>query len=290
LRKVIREEKPDLISSHLYFASVVARICCPKNIPLIFTIHNQLSLDCYQNSLPRKILEKITYSKRFSILSVSQAVLDDFDKWIGIKGSTYVLQNYVTDEFFEKEYQFSQRRPIRLVTVGNLKKLKNHIFLIEAFKQLDNKLFTLDICGEGISRIQLQKEITDHHLSVSLLGAQDNLSERLKNYDLFVFPSFYEGFGIAVVEAMAIGLPLILSDIDVLKETSEGNALFFNPNKPEELARILNDVSDGKYDLEKMSNKGKQIARKYSQGSYLEKLNTIFETVMSTEKTKAHKI
>ena len=290
LRKVIRKEKPDLISSHLFFASVVARICCPKNIPLIFSIHSKLSLDCYQNSKTSTLMEKITYSKRFAVLSVSNSILDDFDSWIGIKGASFVLPNYVPDEFFEKDYRFSLNRPVRLIAVGNLKELKNHILLVQAFKQLDNRLFTLDIYGDGYMRDILQKEITENHLSISLKGIQNDLSGRLPDYDIFILPSKYEGFGIAVVEAMAIGLPLILSGTEVLKETTEGNAVFFNINNPDELVQILHDVHDGKYDLGEMSNKGKLIAEKYNQKNYLEKLNSIFETVMGSTKNQVHKI
>ena len=67
--------------------------------------------------------------------------------------------------------------------------------------------------------------------------------------------SLVEGFGISAAEAMAIGLPLLLSDIAPLHEISQNNALFFDPYKPQSFADVVVKIMAGKIDLKKLSEK-----------------------------------
>lgn len=65
--------------------------------------------------------------------------------------------------------------------------------------------------------------------------------------------SLHEGFGNAPAEAMAIELPLILNELDVMKEMSKGNALFYNSNDTSSLLKILLKLSNNKNSLFNLS-------------------------------------
>ncbi len=104
-----------------------------------------------------------------------------------------------------------------LLSSGELIKRKNHETVIRAIAQLKN--ITVDfhyvICGHGVLEkhlYQLTEELQVSEL-VSFLGYREDISEILQIADVFLFPSFQEGLPMAMLEAMAYGLPVICSDI-----------------------------------------------------------------------------
>jgi glycosyltransferase involved in cell wall biosynthesis len=100
--------------------------------------------------------------------------------------------------------------------VGNLLPVKNHHFLIGVFAEIarDHPKAMLLLIGEGPLRPQLEAQVAVLGLSsrVVFAGARPNVSELLRAVDVFVFPSLWEGLGLAVIEAQAAGLPVVLSD------------------------------------------------------------------------------
>jgi len=78
----------------------------------------------------------------------------------------------------------------------------------------------------------------------------------------FIFPSYYEGFGIPIIEAQHMGCPLILNDIPVFREVSGGAAIFFN-GEPEDLVRAMEEIIHEE-NKEDMIKKGKENCKRYS--------------------------
>ena len=104
---------------------------------------------------------------------------------------------------------------IMILSVGELSKRKNHQIIIKAMEKLQNRKIRYFIAGEGKLRPYLQRLIEDAGLtgSVCLLGQRKDIPELCRAADLFVFPSLQEGLPVALMEAMASGLPCICSDI-----------------------------------------------------------------------------
>ncbi len=117
-----------------------------------------------------------------------------------------------------------------VLSVGRLDQQKDHKTLIHAFAHLYPTYphLTLTIYGEGPQRENLQNLINSLNLqkSVSLPGITQDIHEKLTAADLFVFPSLYEGFPNALVEAMSVGLPVIASNcsgnIDIVRDGIDG--------------------------------------------------------------------
>ena len=109
-----------------------------------------------------------------------------------------------------------------LVSVGELNDNKNHITIIRALSKLTNSNFCYFICGKGPLSDQLQREVEMLQLNdkVKILGYREDVIEILKMADLFVFPSKREGLGMAALEAMACGLPLLTSDVHGINDYS----------------------------------------------------------------------
>lgn len=281
LRRIIADEKPDLVRSQLYWSSLAAKLATPRSIPLIFSIHSTMSADTNRRSA--LWLEKLTYRRRHHLLGVSRHVLDDFDRHVGLKGRSDALVNFIRPEFLEHSREKRPfTAPFRLVAVGNLKEAKNYFCLISAMKQLPPDL-TLDIYGEGHLRQQLEQAIASDALPVKLRGAREDIWNVLPGYDLFVMPSFHEGCPNAVIEAMAAGLPLILSDIPPMHEVSHGNALFFDPDDPQSFVDVMRQVLRGEADLAAMAERGLAIVRaNYRKSDYLTRLNAIYADAVAS--------
>lgn len=101
--------------------------------------------------------------------------------------------------------------------VGRFTFAKNHKFLLEVFKKVneiysDAELWLIGT-GELEEKIRTQVQNMGMGKKVRFIGETSRVSEYLQAMDIFVFPSFYEGLGIAVVEAQAAGLPCIISDV-----------------------------------------------------------------------------
>ena len=285
LKKIIKKHKPDLVHCQLFWSTIIGRFSVPKSIPFIFSIHSQLSQDAFKANKFARILEKLTYNKRHNMISVSNAIFKDYATCIGIKGRHFILNNFVQEVFFKQQFYFSKQEffSINLIAVGNLKTAKNYFFLLNVIKEIKNNIqIKLDIIGDGHLRIPLQEFIDQQQLPVTLLGQRNDVESLLPHYNLFIMCSFHEGFGNAPVEAMAIGLPLILNDLEVMKEMSMGNALFYESGNEQSLAELLLNLPKKKQELVSMSEKGKLIAKEnYALEQYVKKLKNIYEIVIN---------
>lgn len=284
LKRIIQQTNPTLIHSHLFYSSLLARVSCPKNLPLIYSLHNEMSKNVFNGSKIFTFLEKKSIRPNHYIMAVSETVLKDYETSIGAQKRKFVLPNYVSNEFFTEsliDKNPGQKKELKLVAVGNIKRQKNYQFLIKAFQSLKNYPVTLDIYGQGIDKElnPLQNEIEKNNLPIFLKGGAKDIYEILPSYDLYVSSSTHEGFGISVAEAMALGLPLILSDLPVFHEISFDNALFFDLNNPDSFSQLIIQIFDNKYVLNQLSKRGIEISKKYTKEKYLNKLFEIYSSV-----------
>ena len=117
------------------------------------------------------------------------------------------------------------------LSVGELNDNKNHATAIRALEKLHNSNLLYGICGEGPGREKLVQLIRDLGLEkqVLLYGYQNDISRYYQAADCFVFPSIREGLGMASVEAMGCGLPLIVGDNRGTREYAKKNAVICDP-------------------------------------------------------------
>jgi len=202
----------------------------------------------------------------------------DFDQYVGIKSPSSVLYNYIEERFFAPlpKENFNTKE-LRLVAVGNLRYQKNYPYLVEAFKSLPESV-SLDIYGEGNMRAELQGEIHTHQLNIRLCGMRNDLDKVLPLYDLFVMSSFYEGQPLSLLEAMAAGLPVMLSNIPVLQEVTGENAVYFSLQNVEDFRSKIQEIVHGKYDLGQLAVASHQRVNSFAHKSqYVLNLKKLYE-------------
>lgn len=279
LRKIIRQYNPNIIHAHLIESTLIARMACPSNVKFLFTVHNKMSLNCYQYSRMAWFLDKITYRNNQIMIAVSKEVLNDYQLWIGAKKNSNVLYNFVEDVFFKtpKKYECKLNQ-LKLVCVATLKDQKNHQFLLKCMNQLKHMPVSLDIYGYGPLHEMLEKYIIDNNLNVRLMGKTTHIDDILPNYDAFVLASTYEGFGIAPLEAMATGLPVLLSNIPIFKEVTNNQALFFELDATNSFVEIINNIFSGSIDMNCLAINGQKEAQRIaSKDNYIKSIINIYE-------------
>ena len=213
LRKIIMENNVDLVHSQLYWSTLLARLACPKNIPLVTSIQASLTDSVEYKKQWICWLDKFSYKRRPStIIGVSQCTLDDYFNFLQLKKERcFVLHNFVDPEAY-KPIPFVEKNPeasFKIISVGSLKAQKNQRFLLDAFTKLKGQNISLDIYGEGMLRPELTQFINENQLQVRLMGQVPHVRDVMGAYQLFVMSSFYEGFSLAVLEGMMMEIPML---------------------------------------------------------------------------------
>ena len=137
-----------------------------------------------------------------------------------------------------------------LVTVGNLDLVKNHRFLLEVLAEAKRagRSFSLDIFGDGPCRNDLSRQASSLGLEeqVRFRGFRGDVRDFLPGYRVYVHASYSESSSLAIMEAMAAGLPIVAADIGPISELcAEGEEARFWPlDDPARAAAILIDLLD----------------------------------------------
>jgi glycosyltransferase involved in cell wall biosynthesis len=157
-----------------------------------------------------------------------------------------------------------------LLAVGNVKKHKNFMALIAAFSLIQDKIpHDLIIVGQQSGFVNadsdLRSAVNLENGRVRFTGhvTDSELHRYYRNADAFVLPSIYEGFGSPVVEAMALGCPVVCSNASSLPEVAGDAALFFDPFSPEDIGRVILQVVNDAGLREKMVERGLRRAQLY---------------------------
>ena len=149
---------------------------------------------------------------------------------------------------------------------------KNHVNLIRAYNRLEPALrerFDLVLPGaewngsEEIFREAAASPSADH-IHFPGFVASELLLSLYRKAACYVFPSFFEGFGLSLIEAMHCGVPCACSDCSSLREIGEGAALLFDPAEPEEIARALTQLLVSSECREKLKTAGMKRAALYT--------------------------
>lgn len=278
LRKTIAQYNPDIVHSQLYWSNVLARLATPKKTPLFFTNQSLQRHEAFSKAFTI-YLEKMTYASRHSLLSVSKAVEDEYKEFIGIKGRHYILRNFADDVFFKgtKTYCHSDGQ-FNFVTVGRLHHQKNQRLLVEAFSTMPAK-YTLSIYGKGPLEEKLKgiAEQNGAH-NIRFWGVQSKMYEVLRDYDVFVMASFYEGFSLAVVEAMASGLPVLLPDSPVFHEMAGDAGVYFDNNSVDNLQQKIKAICVPERLNEMSARSVAQAENIGRKDNFLKKLRALYES------------
>ena len=263
-RRLIKKERPAMVHTHLFWPTVIARAAVPRNIPLITTIHAFIATSVEYKHWHIRFLDKLTYRLRKSIIIVvAKGALEEYFSFLKLKPhKAYALYTFVDVNRFDASQATKKiDSPIfRVISVGALRTQKNHTLLINALAQLKDEPIELHIYGLGNLQKILQQQIDESQARVVLKGEAKNIEQIIPQYDLYVMSSGFEGFSLSVLEAMALRMPLLLSDIPSFREQCEGLANYFSLDNADELAQKIRELS--KQDKAVLTEKGEQLRQR----------------------------
>ncbi len=148
-----------------------------------------------------------------------------------------------------KKYYPLEKKRKKLFTIGYLGgfgKRKNIDYILKVAKEFENnKKILFKIAGKGpeLDRLlRLKKKMNLKNVEFAGFVPDEELNNFYNSLDLFLFPSHYEGFGLPVTEAMACGIPVMVSNVSSLIEIAEDTGILINPKKPEDAVRNIKKI------------------------------------------------
>lgn len=187
---------------------------------------------------------------------------------VGIKEPT--MYSCEDKQKIRKKYNIPEKG-ILLISIGELSKRKNHKVIIQAMSLVENDNLYYLICGRGEELENLKKLILENKLEerVTLLGYVEDVQQLLFSSDLSLFPSKREGLGLAGLESLSVGTPLISSDVQGIPDYSKHGLTGYiaKRNEPEEYAELITSLVNDKQLRERMGLEGIEISKKYFQSN-----------------------
>lgn len=252
--KIMKENKYEFVHCQTPIGGAIARLAChATSTKCIYTAHG---FHFYKGAPLKNWLIFYTAEKILSKYTDILITINKDDYNLAKKKFTKTNVIYVpgvginTEKFSVDEEQRKAKREqlglkddnIMLLSVGELNVNKNHEVVIRALGMLKNPKIKYYICGRGPRLDKLKKLIKRYDLedNVYLLGFRNDISELCKATDIYMFPSFREGLSIALMEAMACGVPSIVSDIRGNRDLINNDVgMYVDPLNPNEWKEAL---------------------------------------------------
>lgn len=218
LTSIIRENDYDIIHVHGNSATMFIEINAAKRCGISVRVCH-----CHSTSCKFKLAHYILKTPLNHQLTAALACSKEAGKWLYTSEFT-ILNNaidsdkYVYDECARREYrrELDLEGSFVIGHVGYMSEEKNQRFIIAIAESLKQKIdnFKVLLIGDGTLRPELEQEVRSKSLSknVIFLGRRNDVAKLYSAMDAFIFPSKFEGFGLALVEAQASGLRCIASD------------------------------------------------------------------------------
>lgn len=230
LAKYLRRQQPDAIiaaMTHCSASAVAARALARINLKIVATEHSTMSkVVASSGALKYRLMpvwSRWTFNSTDHVVAVSAGAADDLSRETGIPRSRFdVIYNPVISESLFRAaaepvnhpWLESQSPPL-VLAVGRLDKSKDFPTLVRAFRLVRDRIPAhLMILGEGPERSHIESTVRDLGLTeaVVLPGFEDNPYRYMRRAGVFALSSVWEGFGVVIVEALALGRRVVATN------------------------------------------------------------------------------
>ena len=278
----IKSVDPDIVNFNYRWAPSYSRDLKKYDGKKVFTYHNMWG-------------EGAGFQRRFSEMndSMFKGCLETFDHVIAVS-------DYVRDDLLRRGYSAKYVTSIPtglskhpetgggdgdfILSLGRLVRTKGLDYLVESMKDVDFKLI---ICGKGPDQKRLASAIDKLGLNnrIEMKGwVEEDEKERLMgSCRFFVMPSLFESLGLAAIEQMAYGRPIVYSAVNGLPDTIKDGGIAVPPKDPAALSKAMNSLLNDRSLTEELGKNAAKQARSYSWDALLPMIRTVYEKVLSGE-------
>lgn len=260
-------------NTSVWQALILAKL---TSTPLVISVHNNYNKErlVWSNNKYKitiqETIEKLLLRKSDQIRCVSTALCNDAIRKGADSDKVKLTFNKVKLEKFDGITRVPNVDGFRFLFIGRFTKQKNLLTLIEAFALLTKEIknISLTLIGDGEERPQIINKILELNIDkdVHLPGFIKNsdLAKFMQSSNCFILPSYFEGFGVVLIEAQAAGLPIIASDIPETKDVvTNDNAILFNPKDANSLKDTMKKIVLNKELQISLSKKSKASSKKF---------------------------
>jgi glycosyltransferase involved in cell wall biosynthesis len=273
LAGIVKKYSPEIIHCHLYYALLFSFFI--TRIPVVYT-HHSMSLE-----LPKWVFRLITLNvSAFVGISLlgSRLLGDSTSKLVKRIDNALSLSRVSVP----KSKSFDM---IKVVMVGCFRPEKDYPFFMESLRHLDDLAFRVEIAGEGGDREKIEQLISSFGLAekVSLLGNVPNIPKLLSTADIFAMSSSSEGLPIALLEATAAGLPVIVTNVGACSEVVHAcqNGVIIDGSSPADYAYGLRSLIESPRAMNFYSASGSLHAKRYCVERSAESHSELYDAICS---------
>jgi starch synthase len=197
----------------------------------------------------------------------------------GVPARKIVVNPYGVDlDRFRPAEQRRSDRALRFLFVGSVNARKGAPLLFEAWRELDPTGAELVIAGDAPRQVE---RLLGTHRGIRFLGrvSKDQIPSLMRSCDILVLPSYFEGFGMVLLEALASGLPIIASDTsaapDLLSSAQAG--VVFRSGEVGGLRDAINRLQTAPEQVREMGTEARRVAERYSWDAYGDRWAALLE-------------
>ena len=289
VRKMCNENQYNLLHCHSPIGSVIARLAAKKarknRTKVIYTAHgfHFFKGAPTQNWMIFYPIEKICSRWTDVLITINKedyafakkhmnAGRVEYIPGVGVDTKKFQLKNF--DKAAKRAELGIKEDDIFILTVGELNQNKNQEVVVRAIAKLNNPKIHYFIAGKGDKEQYLTELADELGVNIHLLGYRTDIVELLNAADIFAFPSFREGLSVALMEAMAAGLPCVVSkirgNVDLIKGGKGG--YLCDPNNVDSFYwafdRVKMDTSMGEYN--------RNVMKMFDVNFVIEKMKRIY--------------
>ena len=291
LVRIFRREKFDVVQTHLEHSNILGTLAGRlTGIPIVATLHTTQVRPVGRFHGLRRVAEK--YALRYGarrVVAVGHRIADSYRQKIGRKEIDVIPSAVKSGALLSSEERLALRqkltgdpnRPL-ILSVGRLMIDKGYADLLTGFAQARQRYpeAFLVVIGEGELRNDLESRVaslglTDH---VRFLGARDNVPNLLAAGDIYVNSSHREGLSMAILEAMAAGLPVLATKVgDAEYLLADGRGVMIEPHDPTALAAAMCALLDQPKTMLMLGKAAQAFTEKrYTLGQWLESFLRVY--------------
>lgn len=247
VKRICNKYKPDIIHAHDFTASVIVALTKVKCKKISHLHHNA----DWIKKLNIKSLAYLISSIRFNkIILVSESILNEYVFSKLIESKAKILGNPIdcTNIHIKSKKNITDKDKFDVIFVGRLEEEKNPIRFIEIVKEVTQRSkIKVGMVGDGKLRDYCNSKIKEFNLTecIKLYGFVDNPYPIIKNSKILCMTSRWEGFGLVAVEALALGVPVVVTNVGGLLEIVDNNCGKIcdkNIEFVEEICKLINNT------------------------------------------------